>query len=145
LLHYAVLSGSTAVIGLLLKEPLLQSLINGFDGTSATPLILAVRRNRCDIVNLLLVAGADVNAHDEARIGNTAIREAVDEGNAEIIKLLLGAGADPTITGWMQNNAVHRAQKQYDMNPSPERKAVLELINESLSKRILPRRPVSAD
>src|SRR4051794_28275537 len=52
--------------------------LNEFDEFSWTPLMHAVRSGSQDLCKLLLESGADVNAHDEARAGNTALSEAVD-------------------------------------------------------------------
>ena len=65
-----------------------------------------------EIVKLLLAAGADVNAHDNRRIGNTALNEVAGDGAFETIEVLLEAGADPTIRGWMNLNALDRARSR---------------------------------
>jgi ankyrin repeat protein len=45
---------------------------------------------------LLLKSGADVNARDSAA-GSSALTEAVRKGDAEVLALLLNAGADPGV------------------------------------------------
>ena len=57
-----------------------------------TPLILAAKKSRPDIIKLLLQAGADVNARNN--IGQTALMYASEKGNLESVKLLLAYGAD---------------------------------------------------
>lgn len=60
------------------------------DGT--TPLMNACARGKADVVRLLLAAGADVNALDEA--GFSAIYYAIQREANECISLLLDAGLD---------------------------------------------------
>ena len=50
-----------------------------------------------------------MNTHDEDRAGDTAIKHAVCKGYTEIVEILLAAGADPTISGWMGISAVDQA------------------------------------
>ena len=68
--------------------------------TEQTPLlILAERKLNVDglaIAKLLLEHGADVNAKD--RQGRTALRLAQEEGQAELVKLLSGAGGKSTVS-----------------------------------------------
>lgn len=52
----------------------------------------AVYKNRKDIVEMLINAGADVNAKDS--FGNTTLRIAAGSRNKDIAKLLIDAGAD---------------------------------------------------
>ncbi len=85
--------------------------INEFDETAHTPLMSAVREHNIEFAKILLDAGADVNAHDEPNIGDTAIKKAVDEGENEMAALMLAHGANPTIPGWMQLTAIGNARK----------------------------------
>ncbi len=102
--------------------------INCFDVLSFTPLTYAGVNNHLDVARLLLANGADVDAHEEKMIGNTPLAEAVREGTPEMVKLLLDAGADPTIPGWMGLTAYHRAEQRVEREPSPQAKEVLSLI-----------------
>jgi ankyrin repeat protein len=74
-----------------------------------TPLIDAAGRGDLLGVKWLLTQGAHVNAHAEFRIGPTALERAVDEGHAEVVRWLLGAGANPNIPTWMWRTAAERA------------------------------------
>lgn len=58
-----------------------------------TPLHMIVTRGDADGVELLIEAGADVNARTD--IDSTPLHRAVIGGNLAIIKMLLTAGADP--------------------------------------------------
>lgn len=127
-LHYAVQLGHSAVIAALLKDSAGRKLLDQFDAMSATPLSLAAMKNNYGIAKLLIEHGADVNAVESERAGNTAIREAVEEGSPELVKLLLSAGANPSIPGWMQMNALHKARQRHEKNPSPASFAILELL-----------------
>ena len=84
--------------------------VNAFDDLSFTPLHYAVRGEHLEVAKYLLSVGADVNAHEEAKIGNTPLREIADNCSFEMAKLLIEAGADPTIPGWMQLTALHKAK-----------------------------------
>ncbi|HEY8667585.1 MAG TPA: hypothetical protein VIL86_13035, partial [Tepidisphaeraceae bacterium] len=62
----------------------------------------------------LIRAGANPNAHDERNIGNTPLSDNVGECSYEMAKRLIDAGADPSIRGWMQLNALDRACQRKD-------------------------------
>lgn len=108
LLHDAAQNGDLQMVDFFLNHECPVTL-EQFDYISKTPLIRAADHGRTEVVVRLLAARVNPNAHDEARVGNTAIREAVRGGHAEIVSLLLQAGADPTIPGWMAISAVDQA------------------------------------
>jgi ankyrin repeat protein len=58
------------------------------------PLDVAATRAALDEVLALLDGGAEIDAHGEH--GNTALHEAVDQGHAEVVRVLLDRGASPT-------------------------------------------------
>jgi ankyrin repeat protein len=58
-----------------------------------TPLDVAIRIGRMDVVRLLLQAGADVN-DSWPNHGSSALCSAASQGNLELVQLLLNAGAD---------------------------------------------------
>jgi ankyrin repeat protein len=87
--------------------------INGFDDDMGwTPLHYAVVAEQYEVAKYLIEHGADVNAHHEARIGNTPLAEIADRCSLRIARLLVDAGADPTIPGWMQLTALDRARSR---------------------------------
>ena len=87
---------------------------NAFDEISKTPLHYAAENGHIDIMRVLLEAGANVNANEEARIGNTPLREVADECSLAVATLLVDSGADPRIPGWMQLTALHKAEERKD-------------------------------
>ena len=62
------------------------------DGNTALQSIAELNRN--DMVELLLNAGANVNAPAVPLRGRTALQHATENGNLEMVKLLLARGAD---------------------------------------------------
>lgn len=69
--------------------------VNAAQADGLTPLHLAVRHNREEVVRALLAAGAEVNATD--RWGATPLHEAAEQGRLALARRLLVAGADATL------------------------------------------------
>ena len=74
-----------------------------------TDLIEAATNGPATSVRLLLAAGADMNATDNA--GYTALIVAAAHGHAEIVRLLLAAGADTEATNRDGNTASILAER----------------------------------
>ncbi|MCB1968593.1 MAG: hypothetical protein KDI64_21750, partial [Candidatus Accumulibacter sp.] len=72
----------------------------------------------------LLSVGANVNAHDEEQIGETPLGDVVSDCSYEVAELLVGAGANPTIEGWMKITPLQRAKER----KSKEGRRVYELL-----------------
>jgi ankyrin repeat protein len=126
-LHYATQRGDIEVVKSFLAKG---SNINAFDDISFTPLHHAANEGHLDLIKVLLEAGADVNAHEEARIGNTPLGEIAGNCSFEIARLLIAAGADPTIRGWMQLSALDRAEAR----KKAEGRKVYELLVEAAKR-----------
>ena len=123
-LHWAASKGDAAEVQRLLarKYP-----VNRFDRALGwTPLHHAVRQGHLDVVDVLLAAGADVNAHDERRIGQTPLGDNITECSFEMARRLIEAGADPTIRGWMQLSAIDRAAERTDADAKKVRRLLAD-------------------
>src|SRR5262245_49417074 len=91
-LHFAAFAGQTRVVGLLLARgaEVDAPAQNRFGNT---PLQVALLTDQCDVARELLLHHADVNFRQKE--GVTALHEAVIEGDAACVRMLLDAGADP--------------------------------------------------
>jgi ankyrin repeat protein len=83
--------------------------VNAFDSLHRTPLHYAARGEHLDLVQLLLGSGARVDAHHAPTIGNTPLGDVAATCSLAMARLLVEAGADPTIPGWMQLTALDKA------------------------------------
>lgn len=85
--------------------------VNAFDeDLSFTPLHYAVKSSHIEVVRYLLSVGANVNAHEEEKIGETPLGEVAANCSYEMAELLVKAGANPTIPGWTQLTALDHAR-----------------------------------
>jgi ankyrin repeat protein len=107
--HWAAQNGDVARLQELVASG---HAINGFDELGLTPLHYAGREGHYEAARFLIQSGADVNAHDEASIGDTPLGDIAGNCSLEMARLLVDAGADPTIPGGMQITALHQAQKR---------------------------------
>lgn len=120
-LHFAAADGDLERVTRLLHDghdP------NAFDDLGRTPLHYAAIGGHVDVVRLLLASGASVNAHDERVIGETALGEVASNCSFDVAKILVDAGANPTIPGWMMLTALHRSMER----KKPECVRVHELL-----------------
>src|SRR6266581_4878623 len=60
-------------------------------------------------MKVLLANGADVNAKPPSRFQNTAVDSAVSGDHAEVVRILLAAGADPNIRSEANYTTLHKA------------------------------------
>jgi ankyrin repeat protein len=104
--------------------------VNRFDDLGRTPLHYAVAGEHADVVDVLLRAGANVNAHDERVIGDTPLGESAASCSYDMARRLIEAGANPTIPGWMLLSALDRASER----KSPEGQRVLKLLQEAAKR-----------
>jgi ankyrin repeat protein len=126
-LHFAAQDGDFAEVTRLLNEgheP------NVFDELGKTPLHYAAERGNLDVMRLLLASGADVNAHDERVIGNTVLRDIASNCSFEVARILIDAGADPTIPGWMLLTALDKSQER----KKPEGVRVHQLLEQAAKR-----------
>lgn len=90
------------------------------DSQGATPLNVAARLGRVSLVRFLLASGATV---DVVSYGETALTEAVENGHAEVVELLLSHGADASYApslprlrskGHSEPNGAEQGSKQHE-------------------------------
>ena len=108
-LHIAVQENNLALVKDLVEKGLT---VTGFDDLGLTPLHYAARNENLEMVTFLLASGADINAQDETRAGNTPLAEVAGTCSLKMARRLIAAGADPTIPGGMQLTALHKAKKR---------------------------------
>ena len=127
-LHRAAGEGDLARVKALLAEGYP---IDRFDDLSWTPLHHAARNEHLEVVRHLIAAGADVNAHEEQRIGDTVLKHVAPSCSLDIARILLDAGADPTIPGWMGLTALDKSEDR----KSPQGRAVRQLLLDAATRR----------
>src|SRR5262245_9547358 len=98
-LHFAAGQGDLATVLKLVHEGCDP---NDFDVIGHTPLHYASEHEHFDVVKTLLANGARVNACSEAHAGDTALGHVAQTCSLAMARLLIEAGADPTIPGTMQ-------------------------------------------
>jgi ankyrin repeat protein len=76
------------------------ALVNQRDDKGRTPIDLAVSRSSCEVVELLIRRGANINTREEV-YGSTPLLQVVARDRKEIAEILLRHGVDIT----MKNNA----------------------------------------
>ncbi|KDQ07370.1 hypothetical protein BOTBODRAFT_611669 [Botryobasidium botryosum FD-172 SS1] len=103
-LHHAVADGDLARVKLLLR---FGADVDAQDAYGCSPIHMASHSDyrmcgdeetRVEIVELLLAAGPGLNARSDS--GDTALSLAYHWSHACIVRALIGAGADPSISGW---------------------------------------------
>ncbi len=128
-LHAAVKDANLPMVNLLLDYDGAVAL-DWFDYVNRTPLMIAVEMENIAIARRLLDAGADVNAHNAPRIGNAALHAAAASGTLEMVELLVQAGADPRVEGWMRLTPLDKAQER-KRGDGPR---IFELLTEAVKR-----------
>jgi ankyrin repeat protein len=96
LLHFAAQHGDLSQIERIIVDG---SDVNAFDSLGMTPLHWAAKGEHLNVVAFLIKYGADVNAHHEPSIGDTPLGAVAGNCSFEMARLLVDAGADPSIRG----------------------------------------------
>ena len=102
-----------------------------FDDISYTPLHYAAKHGYVDVMQVLLSAGACVDARDEDRIGDTPLGAVSSNCSLTVAEILICAGADPEAPGWMQLTPLHHASAR----KRPEGAAVFELLSAAVKRK----------
>lgn len=135
--HSAAENGNREIMELLLSAGG-KSVLNKFDYSYRTPLMWAAEKGELEVVRMLIDAGADVNAFDEIHAGTNALLEAVKRGGSyEMVALLVNAGADPTIPGFMGITALSEARRCVKFStPSKEEALKVFALLEEAAKNL---------
>jgi len=94
-LHFAVVSGSEAMVALLLTNRADLALRNSF---GESPLDIAAILGKTAIAAQLLATGAEANGAEPATGASTPLHHAASGGHRDVAKLLLEHGANPNAT-----------------------------------------------
>ena len=86
--------------------------VNEFDELSRTPLHYAVEHEHYEVISQLLAAGANVNAHEPSMAGDTPLGRVAATCSLRLAAMLVKAGADPIIPGFMKITALDRARRR---------------------------------
>ncbi len=106
--------------------------VNAFDESlSFTPLHYAVKAGHVEVVKYLLSVGVDINSHEKEKIGETPLEAVAENCSYETAELLVNAGANPTIPGWVQLTALDRARDR----KKEESRRVYKLLVETAKKK----------
>jgi len=101
--------------------------VNTWDEQGYSALTFAARAGHCAIVCDLLKAGARIDSHEDGDGFMTPLMCAAQQGNLEMVVLLLKEGADPTrFGGYSFATADHYARVD-----SPDKKALSTLLREA--------------
>ena len=117
--HAAAKSGDTDEVAALLSMD--NRLTRTFDADGWSPLHLAAHYGHADVVSLLLHNNAPVDLRSAKQMANTALHAALAGRRAEVVPILLDAGADVNARqhgGW---TALHAAAANGD-------RALVELL-----------------
>ncbi len=90
-----------------------------------TPLHSAVMYNQVDIVKLLIVEGADVNAKTEKEV--TPLMYAAFGGSMELVELLIGEGADVNAEDSGQKTALEVVETEIESDTLEQKEAKIKI------------------
>lgn len=88
-------------------------LVRTTDASGYTPLHYAATGGHTDVIEVLLDAGADVNARGSR--GETPLLLAASKGNVEVVELLIDNGADVNQPGSDKRTPLHKAAMVGDL------------------------------
>jgi ankyrin repeat protein len=106
--------------------------VNARTAFGTTALMLCVR-NACmhcpesmPVLRFLIDQGADINAQN--RDNQTALMLAAEQGQTEIVRLLLAKKADPTLRNQAQRTALITAQRSINRHSAEDKKPFVEIV-----------------
>jgi ankyrin repeat protein len=89
--------------------------VNQKTNKNMAPLHIAIKAKNYDEVKLLIDSGADVDLFGDDFIPRTPLMFAAQEGDRQIVELLLECGADPNIRIHDKNNVLYYAKGHLDI------------------------------
>ena len=132
-LHTAAEQGNAEMIPILLDAGG-EAFIDSLCGNGWTPLGMAARGGHLEAAQTLLSRGASVDARDEAGLVNPPLSDAVKRGYEPIVHILLAAGANPNISGWMNLTPLDYAERRYAKTPDDMSRRILDAVSKAASK-----------
>ncbi|MCY3884911.1 MAG: ankyrin repeat domain-containing protein [Gammaproteobacteria bacterium] len=140
-----VTEGRTAILGLMAEVDIGAAMVTGnLEAISShieagldvnegigdiSLLLIATIQNRSDIVDVLLKAGAKVDAQNQMS-GATALVAAAFLGFNDVAEILINAGADPSITDYQGSNAMSMLDLDYESSQYIASMIEIELASE---------------
>lgn len=110
ILHFLVIENYIREAAFLLEHG---ARVDTTDSGGATPLLHAAMLSYREMIALLLSYGANVN-HQDKVMHYTALHHAAWRGDAEVIQILLAAGADKTINDGVDGTPLDVAYKKFN-------------------------------
>ena len=124
LIHGAVAGGDFNAVKQFLEEGIEVDL-KVENEVRPTPLHTAVMYNQGDIVKLLIVEGADVNANTEKEV--TPLMYAAFGGSMELVELLIGEGADVNAEDSGQKTALEVVETEIESDTFEQKEAKIKI------------------
>jgi ankyrin repeat protein len=107
-----------------------------FDELGLTPLAAAVLNDSLKAARLLVDARSPLNLRDEEELGDPALTHAVRNHNVEMVKLLLKAGADPLVPGYLHHTPLYVAHYyEDDDGHTPATRQIRKMLEEHADGR----------
>ncbi|KAJ6264017.1 Ankyrin-1 [Drechslerella dactyloides] len=109
-LYAAALSGSLPLVQTLLRKG--ADVNKGGRGDWGYPLTAAASQGHINVVRALIRAKANVNAQQQTELGGrgiSALEAAIESRDLPTFRVILDAGGDPNVQGWLYPNGLYAA------------------------------------